>query len=213
MHALSTSQDISENLSGLLPQQDKAATIAPFSLPVAPQPNADLTAKSFELNTAPGTSTLMQSYSNFAAPIDDHFLTIETRVGETTWSDEIGQKIVLLINKETHFAQIKLNPAELGRIEVRINMAQDQAEIRFAITNSDTREAIEAALPRLKEMLADNGITLGGTSIGDEHFHDGEASPSSRREKTSTSGPTLISAPAQSITSAGPGNRLVDTFA
>jgi len=56
-------------------------------------------------------------------------------------------------NKSISAAEIKLNPAHLGPISVRIDVNQDQATIMFTAQHADVKEAIEASIPKLREML------------------------------------------------------------
>ena len=57
-------------------------------------------------------------------------------------------------------AQVKLNPANLGPMEVRIQMQNDQASIQFTSHHAVVREALEAALPRLRDMFEASGVQL-----------------------------------------------------
>jgi flagellar hook-length control protein FliK len=95
---------------------------------------------------------------------------IEARVGAPTWSEGLGQKVVWMVGQQRHSAEIQLNPPNLGPLEVKLTVSQDQVSASFVSHHADVRNAIEAALPRLREMLADSGITLGNVSVGAESF-------------------------------------------
>lgn len=73
-------------------------------------------------------------------------------------------------NQQQQVAEIHLNPANLGPVEVTLSITQDQATAQFVSPHASVREAIQDALPRLKEMLADNGIQLGNVTVGAESF-------------------------------------------
>ncbi len=68
-------------------------------------------------------------------------------------------------------AELVLTPPHMGRIEVSLTLNGDQAAASFASANPVVRELLEAALPRLREALADAGIQLGQTQIGANHAH------------------------------------------
>ena len=62
-------------------------------------------------------------------------------------------------------AEIILTPPQLGRIEVSINMNGDQASANFVAVNPIARDALQDALPRLRELLAQSGIELAQADV------------------------------------------------
>jgi len=68
--------------------------------------------------------------------------------------------VVWVVNQGMPAAQLHLSPPDLGPMSVRISMEQDQASLAFSSPHAMVREAIEAALPRLRDMLGSQGITL-----------------------------------------------------
>lgn len=109
------------------------------------------------------------SSSARAAPADGA-ARIQQPVGAPGWSGELGQKVVWMVGQQKQSAELQLNPPNLGPLEVRISLNQDQMSATFVSHHAAVREAIEAALPRLREMLADSGIALGNVSVGAESF-------------------------------------------
>lgn len=93
------------------------------------------------------------------------------RVGAPEWGGAVGDKMVWMANQNHQVAELHLNPPHLGPLEVRLTVTNDQASALFVSAHSAVREAIETALPRLREMLADNGIMLGNVSVGAESFN------------------------------------------
>lgn len=94
------------------------------------------------------------------------------------WSQAFSEKVVYLVKQDIQGAEIRLNPAHLGPVEVRIAINQDQAHVTLTASHGATREALEASLPKLREMLADSGLTLAGASVSGESL----ASDQHRRE-------------------------------
>jgi flagellar hook-length control protein FliK len=64
-------------------------------------------------------------------------------------------------------AALKLNPANLGPVEVRLNMHNEQANITFIAHNAATRDALEQALPKLRESFLENGLELTDADVSD----------------------------------------------
>ena len=62
-------------------------------------------------------------------------------------------------------ASLTLNPPDLGPLQVVLNISNDQANATFTAAQPEVRQALEAALPRLREMMGDAGIQLGEATI------------------------------------------------
>lgn len=95
---------------------------------------------------------------------------VDLPMGQPKWGNEFAQKIIWLTSQQNQVAEIHLNPAHLGPVEVMLSITQDQATAQFLSPHSAVREAIEEALPRLREMMAENGIQLGNVMVGAESF-------------------------------------------
>lgn len=108
--------------------------------------------------------------SAHASNIPTQDIHVDTVVGQPKWGNEFAQKIIWMNNQQQQVAEIHLNPANLGPVEVTLSITQDQATAQFVSPHASVREAIQDALPRLKEMLADNGIQLGNVTVGAESF-------------------------------------------
>ena len=111
-------------------------------------------------------------------------------------------------------AEIRVKPAEMGPISVRIEMHGNEALISFAVTQPDTRVAVEDAMHRLEEMLAESGIALGQANVGGQ---DGSArafdDTPSRRSRVTFGASAAAAVPATGMRSAAARRGMVDTFA
>lgn len=97
-------------------------------------------------------------------------LPIKASVGSIEWGGALGEKVVWMATQNHQVAELHLNPPSLGPLEVRLTVSNDQATALFVSHQPAVREAIETALPRLREMLADNGIMLGNATVSSESF-------------------------------------------
>ncbi len=95
-------------------------------------------------------------------------LRIDTPLGQTGWPDEVGQKLTWMIGNNRQLADLVLTPPQLGRVEVSLTMHGDQASAIFTSSNPAVREALEGSLHRLREVLADAGVSLGQAQVGSE---------------------------------------------
>lgn len=111
-------------------------------------------------------------------------LSINSQVAQPKWGSEFAQKIVWLSSQQQQTAEIRLNPAHLGPVEIMLNMDNDQITAQFVSSHLAVREAIEASLPRLREMMSENGITLGDVSVGAESFQQQADTQQNNRESS-----------------------------
>lgn len=95
-------------------------------------------------------------------------VSISPAVGSKSWGDEVGNHVVWMANRQESRAELVLNPPQMGRVEVSLSVTGDQASASFVSSNPAVREALESALPRLREILADAGIQLGQAQVGAE---------------------------------------------
>ncbi len=93
-------------------------------------------------------------------------LRVEAPLGQAAWRDEMGQKLTWMASNNRQSAELVLNPPQLGRIEVTLSLDGDQASASFFSPHPGVREALENSMTRLREVLADAGVTLGQTHVG-----------------------------------------------
>lgn len=95
-------------------------------------------------------------------------LNVPTPLRDQNWSHDFSQKIVWLASSHKQSAELTLNPPHMGAIEISLQVDNDKATASFASANASVREAIETALPRLREMLSGVGIELGQANVSAE---------------------------------------------
>jgi flagellar hook-length control protein FliK len=102
-------------------------------------------------------------------------------VGTSGWSEALGGKVVWMTRELQPFAELRLNPPQLGPLEVRVSVSNGEASAQFFSPHPQVRDAIDAALPRLREMLAEAGLTLTQAEVSHESFREraarGESAP------------------------------------
>lgn len=96
--------------------------------------------------------------------------TISTPVGSPDWDTAMGEQVKFMAKNELNFAEIRVTPPQLGPVEVRLTLQNDQAQVTLFATHAATRDALEAALPRLRDMFADAGLNLTGANVASESF-------------------------------------------
>ncbi|CAH1195886.1 Flagellar hook-length control protein FliK [Candidatus Nitrotoga sp. BS] len=121
----------------------------------APQPNA---------TALVALQASVSNVTNLNSPIP---VSINIPVTNQAWADEFSQKIVWVTSQNGQSAELHLNPPQLGPLDVLIKVNGDQATALFTSSHAIVRDAIEQAMPKLREMLADNGIMLGNATVSD----------------------------------------------
>jgi flagellar hook-length control protein FliK len=135
---------------------------------------------------------------------------VQTPVGTGGWTEELGTHVIWMAHQGVSSASLRLQPEHLGPLEVRISIHDTTASVWFGASEPETRSALEAALPQLKEMFTAQGMTLTDAGVSREPPRDAQPAP---RPGASTSG--LSAPPAPEVAPSVPGRRrgLIDTYA
>ncbi len=146
--AQTTAQADAGKLQG---QAREAAAQAPAAVETAPAPaTVQLQAQAAKLD----------ALNPAAVPSD----RIPARVGTQAWDNQVSQRIVYMVGKE-QAATLTLNPPDLGPVQIVLNVSNDQASVAFSSGQLEVRQALENALPRLREMMGESGIALGNATV------------------------------------------------
>ncbi|NNA01603.1 flagellar hook-length control protein FliK [Pseudomonas lundensis] len=85
------------------------------------------------------------------------------------WSEEVVNRVMYLSSANLKSADIQLEPAELGRLDIRVNIAADQpAQVNFMSGHAGVREALEGQMHRLREMFAQQGMGQVDVNVSDQ---------------------------------------------
>ncbi len=95
-------------------------------------------------------------------------LMVPQAPGQVGWSDVFAERVSFAVRQNLQEAEIRLNPPQLGQVDVRIVMSNDQATLMFSSPHGAVREAIEQSLGRLRDMLADSGFNLVNVDVSDK---------------------------------------------
>jgi flagellar hook-length control protein FliK len=92
--------------------------------------------------------------------------SVAVPVGERGWDRAFGERVVWLVGQQIHAAEVKLNPPHLGPVEVRLSLTGQDASVSFTVTHGATRDAIEQAIPRLRELFAEQQLQIVNVDVG-----------------------------------------------
>ncbi|AOJ23108.1 flagellar hook-length control protein [Burkholderia cenocepacia] len=146
-------------------------------------------------------------------------------VGTADWTDALSQKVVFLSNAHQQSAELTLNPPDLGPLQVVLRVADNHAHALFVSQHAQVRDAVEAALPKLREAMEAGGLGLGSATVSDgglasqqQQQNPQQTNAYGQPSRRGNGGPSAVDAPvdaAQSAPVAARASRagLVDTFA
>lgn len=113
--------------------------------------------------TAAGSHKLPET----APALRGYTTSVELPVGHQQWGEQVVGKLTWLTAKNLSSAEIHLTPPDMGPMEVRMQVQQDQAHITVHSANQAVRDQLELNSHRLRDMLNEQGIELSGFDVAD----------------------------------------------
>jgi flagellar hook-length control protein FliK len=155
--------------------------------------------------------------SHFAAQHlrnDTNTADLKSPVGSPAWQDEVGTHLTWMAQKGLETGSLRVSPEHLGPVEVNISVQNGAASVWFAANHPDTRAALEQALPRLREMFANQGMNLADSGVSRQSLSQQESRNQSRSGASQgVTGVSAVGGPDASSSSARINLGLVDLYA
>lgn len=154
---------------------------------------------------------------NIQAAANQPVEKLTPQVGSPGWDQALGQKVVWMAAGAHQTASLTLNPPDLGPLQVVLNVSNNHATANFTAAQPEVRQALETAMPKLREMLSEAGIQLGQANVSAGMPNNQQSAFGEQRKSSRGSGPSddsSVDTPVrvtrgQTIIS---GRGLVDTF-
>ncbi|CAH0132714.1 flagellar hook-length control protein FliK [Pseudomonas mediterranea] len=120
-------------------------------------------------------------------------------MNQSGWTEEVVNRVMYLSSANLKAADIQLQPAELGRLDIRVNMVPDQqTQVTFMSAHSGVREALEGQLHRLRDSFAQQGMGQVDVNVSDQsrgsQNPDQQAQQQAQASRASSSGGRVDSA-------------------
>ncbi|MDX1749592.1 MULTISPECIES: flagellar hook-length control protein FliK [unclassified Methylophaga] len=173
--------------AGKTPEQFMTASAETISAmrqldPQAERSSASKLSSPLVFSTIPGMTTSVAGTPSVANPALS--LDIQPQLNSAAWGKVMSSRVVWMAREGVQQAELRLNPANLGPVEVRLSMQNDQANVTFIASNAAARDALEQALPRLRESFNESGLALNNAEVShqdqpsqgseqDEQLHGG----------------------------------------
>ncbi|CEK10507.1 flagellar hook-length control protein FliK [Legionella hackeliae] len=119
-------------------------------------------------------------------------LTLAQTVSSPEWGENFNQQILWLGQQKIKSAVIKLNPQELGPLEVNIKLVKDVASVNITTHSTQVRDLIEQTIPRLRDMMTEQGVNLSQVNIESSNHQQNNSAEQSNQALTEESDEELV---------------------
>jgi len=106
------------------------------------------------------------------------------RLDQAQWQQDLSQRIHIMLNHQIREARIQLHPKHLGAMEISVSLGHEQqVSVSFHVQHAHVKDALDAALPKLREMLQSQGFSLDHSDVSqqqDSSDQGGQTLPSPR---------------------------------
>ena len=99
-------------------------------------------------------------------------LDIQPTVQSKAWGKVVSSRVVWMAQEGIQQAALRLNPGSLGSIDVKLSMQNELVNISFVTHSATTRDALEQALPKLRESLDEKGLELADADVSQQESFD-----------------------------------------
>ena len=113
-------------------------------------------------------SKVLTSSTEMADKVLSGQARIDVPPSSPKFTEQIAQRIGIMSTEQLQTARIQLDPPELGSLEIKIRVQQDQVSVAFSSGHQVVRDALEAQSPRLREMLEQQGVELTDVNVSDQ---------------------------------------------
>jgi len=129
--------------------------------------------KALVANEAVQQLSHLQNNLKTASPVQLQ-MPVATPPTAKNWGNAVADKVMIAASQNLRVANIQLDPPELGALQVRLHVTgpDQQMTVSFTSPHASVRDALEQNLPRLREMLEEQGINLGESSVNDQGKDD-----------------------------------------
>lgn len=88
---------------------------------------------------------------------------------QSGWTEGLVNRVMYLSSQNLKSADIQLTPAELGRLDIRVDITPDQqTQVTFSSAHIGVREALESQQHRLKDMFNQQGMGQLDVNVSDQ---------------------------------------------
>lgn len=98
-------------------------------------------------------------------------------------ANHMQQQIGLMMSKNMKSIDIRLDPPELGAMQIKLSMNNEQASVSFVVSNQQAKDALDASLPKLREMLEQEGMDLAESDVQQGNSNNADADSDDNQDR------------------------------
>ena len=153
--ALPLTSPVADTTSASRPATTDAS---PTPLPTAAVATGRAEGGSFSLGMALPTSGAHSPVRTDGGPLLSS--RIDSPINSAEFKEQFARQVAGVVVQGQDRAEIRLTPAELGPIRIRVSLNAEDAALDISAAHAATRAAIESSMSTLKQMLVDHGLRL-----------------------------------------------------
>ena len=139
---------------------DIVAARAPTPVSTAPSPVA-------VTSGIAAPQAVVQTTGVTSAPAPAQF-SVDVPVLDPAWQTAVNERVVWMAGRGVQSAELRLSPAELGPLQVQLAVDERGVNLTINAAHAATRDALEGAIPRLRDMLSEHGMNLADANVSDQ---------------------------------------------
>ncbi|UXI00578.1 flagellar hook-length control protein FliK [Photobacterium sp. TY1-4] len=139
------------------------------------------------LEAAPGITSVNQAQGMPPAPLRAEVAQAPLMLSKEQAGEQLAERVQVMVAKNLKHVDIRLDPPELGRLQIKLSLNQDQASVQFHVSNAQTRELVEQAMPRLRELMNQQGLQLAQSSVQQDSSRQQFAGQSGQQQQATSS--------------------------
>lgn len=181
-----------------------AESVSPHSQMVAGQMPAFSQQLQQLTDAAPATpthQTILPTQSQ-ASALTSSPVIAASRLTETSWqaplaltepaaAQQIKDRVMVQIQHKLQSAEVQLHPEDLGAMQIKLNLQQDQLSVQFVVQQGAAKEALEQQMPKLRELLEQQGIALSEGQVEQRQSGSQQDQPAGRHGNGAGAEPEL----------------------
>lgn len=124
-------------------------------------------------STANSAMDAMLRPADTTAPATRGFVVqtaVPVPVGQPQWSQAVGEKVLWLAAQNVSSAEINLHPKDLGPLQVKVSVNQEQTTVSFSSQHAVVRDVLDQNINRLRDMFSEQGLNLVNVDVSDQSF-------------------------------------------
>jgi len=126
---------------------------------------------------------------------------------------QLKDRVMYQVQQKIQSAEIRLAPEELGSVQIKVNLQQDQLSVQFVVQQAQAKEALEQQMPRLKELLQQQGVELTDSQVSQQQQQQQQGEKQAKASSRQLANTELVDEALPQQVTLRSSDRMVDYYA